>query len=277
MSKRIASVITGFMDLVTLPLNTRQRNKTMGYVAHAIGRKGTIEVSTPRGKIKFFALRGSGTASAVATFSANSNEPETLEWIDTWVKPGDTLWDIGASIGLYSLYAALDPKVKVFAFEPSGIDFSLIVEHAAANDMGDRLKPFCIALSGETKIDTLHMSKFESGCGGNSIGEAVKHDESYTPLFSQAIPAFTGDDFCKVFKLAPPDHVKLDVDGIEGDILAGMKNILPKVKSLLVEVEGSNVEHAAERIEAPLLAAGLTEDMSCREKGGKRNRLYVRK
>ena len=39
----------------------------------------------------------------VDTFA--TKEPETLEWIET-IPQGSTFWDIGANIGLYSLYAA---------------------------------------------------------------------------------------------------------------------------------------------------------------------------
>ena len=46
------------------------------------------------------------------TFS--SKEPETLEWIDT-VPEGAVLWDVGANVGLYSVYAALRRKCRVFA------------------------------------------------------------------------------------------------------------------------------------------------------------------
>jgi len=277
MSKRVAALITGFMNLATLPLNKRQRNKTFGHIAHILDKKGGVIVSKPRGVLKFSSSKGSGTASAIATFDKNSDEPETIEWIDEWIKSGDTLWDIGASIGIYSLYAALDPKVKVLAFEPSGIDFSLITKLVSDNNMSDRVKPFCIALSNKTKIDTLHMSKFESGCGGNAVGEAVTSDQEFTPLFSQAIQCFTGDDFRKIFKLDTPNHIKLDVDGIESEILSGLKETLPHITSIIIEVEGSNAEHVTERIEAPLKAAGFEEDLSCREKGGKRNRIYINK
>ncbi len=50
------------------------------------------------------------------TFS--SKEPETLEWINH-LPSGAILWDIGANVGLYSIYAAKKRECKVWAFEPS--------------------------------------------------------------------------------------------------------------------------------------------------------------
>ena len=50
------------------------------------------------------------------TFS--SKEPETLDWIDS-MQDGGILWDVGANIGVYSLYAGKSKNAKVFSFEPS--------------------------------------------------------------------------------------------------------------------------------------------------------------
>ena len=51
----------------------------------------------------------------VDTFS--SKEPETLEWIDS-LPEGSVLWDVGANVGLYSVYAAKKRRCRVWAFEP---------------------------------------------------------------------------------------------------------------------------------------------------------------
>ena len=50
-----------------------------------------------------------------------SKEPETLEWIDSFDKNKKVIfWDIGANIGIYSIYAALKHSdIEVVCFEPS--------------------------------------------------------------------------------------------------------------------------------------------------------------
>ena len=50
-----------------------------------------------------------------------TKEPETLEWIDNFEKKENLIfWDIGANIGLYSIYNSLkNPKSTTIAFEPS--------------------------------------------------------------------------------------------------------------------------------------------------------------
>ena len=55
------------------------------------------------------------------TFS--SKEPDTLDWIDTF-SDGSIFWDIGANIGLYSIYAGKTIKdIKIYSFEPSYFKF----------------------------------------------------------------------------------------------------------------------------------------------------------
>ena len=59
------------------------------------------------------------------TFS--SKEPETLEWIESFNKKS-IFWDIGANIGLYSIYAAKYNNVQVYAFEPSVFNLEFLAK-----------------------------------------------------------------------------------------------------------------------------------------------------
>jgi FkbM family methyltransferase len=275
MSETVAAILTKFIDLALLPMNKRQVWKTKAHIANDLMRQGSQQIVTKRGTLTFSALRGAGAASAVATFE--TDEPETRDWIDELVKPGETLWDIGASIGLYSMYAALDSSVKVIAFEPSALNFSLLSEHVALNDMGGRLTPLCMALAGETKLDVLHMSRYDTGTAGNALGRAETQCMTFTPVNSQGISAFTGDDFCEVFHVTPPNHIKMDVDGIEGEILKGLKRTLSQVSSVLIEVQGRNVREGLAQIEESFSAAGFEERVAVRDRGSRRNRLYINK
>ncbi|MBI2233891.1 MAG: FkbM family methyltransferase [Micavibrio aeruginosavorus] len=274
MSKTIANVIHGLIGLATLPLNERQKDKTIARVAEDVTRRSRRIVETARGPLSFYAMRGHGTISAVRNF--HNEEPETLEWIDTYIKPGDVFWDIGANIGLYTLYAALNPQVTVYAFEPSALNFSLLVEHIHLNNLDRNINPLCVALGNETKIGHLMMNDFSTGHAGNALDKAETQFLEFKPVFRQSIPAFTADDFRRLMNVPAPDHIKLDVDGIEDLILAGAPETLRHVKSLIIEIEGRNVDNVRDGIEKPLFAAGLKEDERFRAKGSKRNRLFVR-
>jgi FkbM family methyltransferase len=275
MSRTVAKIINGFIGAATLPMSERQKEKIFANVGENISRGAFRLVETPRGNLKFYTTRGHSASTEVRSFP--NGESETVEWVDTFVKPGDVLWDIGANIGLYSLYASLDKTVNVYAFEPSALNFALLVEHIQANNAGSNVHPLCIALGPETKIGHLQMRNFSTGHWGNALDNAQNQFETFEPFFSQAIPAFRADDLRRVFNLPAPDHIKLDVDGIEELIIAGAIETLPKVKTLIVEIEGHNVENFKTAIEIPLAKAGLIEDLSWRGKGSKRNRVFINK
>lgn len=267
MSRSIARGLAGLIKGIIWPLNDRQRAKVRARLVDHLGMKEAVLVHTFRGDMQFLAMAGPHLAGAIATFHAE--EPETREWIDTYVRPGQVLWDIGACVGLHSIYAGLDPLVKVVAFEPSAPNFAVLAEHIRLNGMEDRIIPVCAALSLEREIAALSIGGVDPGSAGNALGvtQAVQA--------RQLVPVFTGDDLCSLFPELRPDHVKLDVDSIEGAILRGLRQTLPSVRSVLVEVEGHNRDAAAEVIEAPLFEAGFEEMALGKSDSSGRNRLYV--
>lgn len=273
MSRAIAKFVTGVVQSLTFPLSPRQRRRVTARVIENLMQHDLASVSTPRGTLKFNQLRSAFTASAVTRF--HTDEPETLAWIDSFA-PGAVLWDIGSSLGLYSLYAALDPSLQVVAFEPSGFNFGCLIEHIALNGMGERVRAFCIALGDTNSIGDLFMSHASPGHGGNSLNRAENQFQAFTPVFRQAVLAYSVDHFRATYALPAPDHIKLDVDGIELEIIRGAVQTLPSVTSIMIEVEGRSGAHGATAIEAAMRAAGLTEDRAIRSRGSCRNRLYRR-
>jgi FkbM family methyltransferase len=158
----------------------------------------------------------------------------------------------------------------------SRTSFSVLIEHLALNGLGERVFPLCLAFSDETCLTRLSITAMAPGSGGNSVAGQPNQFGEFNSVFSQGAPAYRMDDFRKAFGLKPPEHLKIDVDGVEGAILRGGPQTLSAVRSVMIEVEGQNAEHAAARIEAPLFAAGLVEDVAVRTRGSKRNRLYRR-
>src|SRR5262245_565967 len=87
------------------------RARLHGIFAQALLEQ-TFEVSTPRGPLSFVLL---GRGTAVRARSVLTKQPATIEWIDRF-HPNSVFWDVGANVGVYTLYAAMRADTKVVAF-----------------------------------------------------------------------------------------------------------------------------------------------------------------
>ncbi len=185
------------------------------------------------------------------------DEPETIAWIDA-LPEGGVFWDIGANIGLYALYAAARGQ-QVLAFEPSAASFAALMRNVEVNRLDQRLAAYCLAFSDVTRLDALHMANTAAGHSMHSLGGAETISGAVHTGFRQPEPGYSLDGFRAVFALPAPDHIKLDVDGLEPSILRGAVATLPLVQSVLVEIDGNAKDAGAVEIRALLMAAGLRE------------------
>lgn len=196
-------------------------------------------------------------------------EPTTLTWIDT-LSPNSVLWDIGANIGSYAVYAGLSRKMQVFAFEPSPFNIEFLAKNIWLNNLESQITVIPIALSDKAAKAPLFMKSIEWGNSGSTFGE--NYGERGQPIaveFEYHTIGFSMDQAVSWLQIPQPDYIKLDVDGIEGLILSGGKNVLSKVKSLLVELP--QFESGQELVKSTLTQAGLTH-----EKTAQHNEIWSR-
>jgi FkbM family methyltransferase len=164
-------------------------------------------------------------------------EPETIEWIDNF-NVNDIFWDIGANVGVFTLYAALR-GLKVLSFEPSPSNYYLLSKNVEINKMDDRVFSYCIAFNDLTKLDFFLMSDTELGGSYNSFGVALDlHGKEGKVVMAQAMIGYSIDDFIAQFNPQFPNYIKIDVDGIEDKIIEGAKKTLRdnRLKSVLIEL-----------------------------------------
>src|SRR5437899_270642 len=76
-------------------------------------------VETVRGPIRFFC-----PAPLLVSRAQNlmTKEPDTIHWIESF-PDHCVFWDVGANVGVYSLYAAASHTVCVLSFEPMAANF----------------------------------------------------------------------------------------------------------------------------------------------------------
>lgn len=214
------------------------------------------------------------------TFS--TKEPETLEWIDTMFR-GSVLWDVGANIGLYSVYAAKASGCRVFAFEPSVFNLECLARSIALNDVSDEVTIVPIPLTDRLGLEYLRLRSADYGDALNSFGTDEGFDGGQIDEgFRYSMPGIIMDD-ARWYGISAPDYIKIDVDGIEARVLAGGSAMLRKVRSVQIEINDDHPTQA-EECAALLIAAGLTFkskrhgamfDRSAKH-GGNYNQLWVR-
>jgi len=178
--------------------------------------------------------------------TASSKEPDTLDWIESF-DDNSIFWDIGANIGLFSLYAAKTKKSNVLAFEPSVFNLEILARNITSNNLGDLITIIPLALSSKSLINDMNLSNTTWGGALSTFGENFGWDGN--PIDSNISYKLLGssiDELISNFNLPTPDYVKLDVDGLEHLILRGGINTLTKIKSILVEVNTSFLSQSNE-------------------------------
>ena len=252
-------------------MNERTRLKTHSRLSNFY--KAIHSIKTDKGQLLF---RIDSPGSVPQDLGSVRSEPETFEWIKSHLNENEVLWDVGANIGVFSLYAALGGKNKVLSIEPSAESYSTLNANIRLNNLEEYIDALCFAGSEETNLLQLYMKDPSSGASHNSIGSSSNQFGEFDVNGKQSVIAISLDDLDQIAGIASPNHIKLDVDGKEPEILSGATKVLKKVNSLLVEIEGKNLSEKLESIENSIAESGLREDRNWRDKGSGRNRLYKR-
>jgi FkbM family methyltransferase len=220
MSKKIAGVLARMATAATTPMKPYRQRITRALVCERMAQ--TVSVSYNGIDIRFHAT----TARALHdVLSLGRGEPETVRWIDS-LEPG-VLWDVGANVGVYSLYAAARGH-RVVAFEPAAATYAALCKNIELNGIADRIAAYCMALGDRTHAGTLWMTSSDAGHSMHSIADSA--DRSCR----QSTAVFRAAEISRMLDLPPPDYVKIDVDGIEA-ALVGEIGAFDTLRSIIVE------------------------------------------
>jgi FkbM family methyltransferase len=206
-----------------------------------------------------------------------TKEPETLEWIES-LEPGTVLWDIGANVGLYSVYAAKHKECNVFAFEPSVFNLEALARNIFNNQLQALITVVPFALSDRAGANLFRLSSTEWGGALSTFQESFGQDgRDLAASFEYRICGVTMDSAATVLGIPIPHYIKMDVDGIEHFILAGGANVLIQIKGILIEINDTFSEQSKCAVQL-LESAGLSLYKKCRVDGaeGQYNQWWVR-
>lgn len=198
--------------------------------------------TTESGAVKMEIL----TPNAVCRFRArtfSTKEPETLDWIDEFGGSG-AFYDIGANVGLYSIYYALRHDGMVYAFEPSVFNLGILARNIALNGVSDRVTIVPNPLTSANQIAPFHLTNTDEGGALSTFGKTVgPSGQEFAEVMHYDTIGFSLDFMVQNKLLGdPPTLMKIDVDGLEHFILRGAESTLrnPLLRTILIEVDDSH-------------------------------------
>jgi FkbM family methyltransferase len=258
----IGAGLAGALRVLASPFGREMGSRIAGHASQLVAP--VVDVKTPRGVMRFWC-----PSSTSAKYAVNfmRYEPDTRAFIETHVKAGEHMWDIGANIGAYTLYASLAPGVTVTAFEPVAGTYAALVKNIALNPSAKDTIALSLALSDESALAPFYLRNLEAGGAMHALGEPETFDGRFEAESVQHVVSMRGDELVQRFGARMPDHVKLDVDGHELRVLKGMSGVLGQIRTLWIEMEDA-AEASGEnaRIEAYLSGFGFAVERTGRNR-----------
>lgn len=167
-----------------------------------------------------------GSASSVEAY-------ETYKCISHIKEP--IIFDIGANIGTYATWITkLFPNGKIYCFEPQRLVFQILCGNFAINNY-DNCYTYNIALGSKNDIIEIEEPNYNQNENFGSFSLIEDRIKSKSGQ-KYSIQMMTLDNFVSVYNIDKVDFIKIDVEGMDLEVLKGTENILKKYKpSIFIE------------------------------------------
>lgn len=192
-----------------------------------------------------------GQTSALSQWRADTfweKEPETIVWTESFRQLRNSkldFIDIGANVGVYSLYALTTGIFsRVIAIEPMPLNFKALEQNMTLNGFGADVILYSQPLySHQIAADFLYED-LRVGASGGQVVEKIDDGNSQNRV---PVECLTGDLIIES-NLVEKCVVKIDVDGLEMKILEGLTKSLASgvIEGLLVEATTQNYGEVCE-------------------------------
>jgi FkbM family methyltransferase len=162
-----------------------------------------------------------------------SLEADVYTYLKANVRPGNTVLDIGAFLGLYAIVSArfAGAAGRVIACEPTPSSLPLLYRHLAMNRVQQTVTTLPCAvgkLHGGVELFQ-HREAYR-----NAVG--VKDPIAGDAAVAVRVPMLSIDEICALFELRP-DVIRMDVQGLESEVLEGAAQTIGSCPMLKIIVE----------------------------------------
>ncbi len=171
-------------------------------------------------------------------FFLETHDPQITRLLCDLLFPSQVFLDVGAHIGYYTLLASrlIGSGGKVFAIDPSPDTVNRLREHVMFNGC-QNVQVLEVAAASRDEAQQLieyaasTLNRVEMG-----KGEIPLPHESWSPRSQRSVAGRTLDSLLEDNQISPPNFVKIDVEGLEVEVVEGMGKMLDEHKpKLLIE------------------------------------------
>lgn len=155
-------------------------------------------------------------------------------------KKGLVIYDVGANIGLFSLFFKRYTQVEVVAFEAAAETLEKLKRNVDANEVGNIMVVSKAVADVDGTVDFFLTHHHKS-----SLLYAWASDRGVSEVKKVTVPAVSLDTFAKENPARQPDLIKIDVEGGGSSVLAGAKNVIESHRPIILFESHLPVEDAA--------------------------------
>ena len=166
------------------------------------------------------------------------------------IKPDSVVVDVGANIGMFSLYAARSGAHAIYSFEPNRAAFNVLEKNILENDLSEIVRPYNFAISG-IPDSVLYLPRRSSPY--NRAESSVENGSEF-----DAIPCRSLEYILESNDLDSVDYLKMDVEGAEFDILLQASDqVLKRIRRIRMELHYSR-KHSRDAVLERCRSAGFS-------------------
>jgi FkbM family methyltransferase len=152
------------------------------------------------------------------------------------IPPNSIVVDIGANIGMFSLYAVKCGAAKVFAFEPNKEAFEVMRKNIQDNHYADRIFPFNLAVTDHG--NSVRFPVLSSSCNKIASSTDDLPEDSWVTVDSATLEKIMNSN-----RLDRVDLLKMDCEGSEYDIFSSLTaEMRNKIGLIRMECHGPTTE-----------------------------------
>lgn len=148
----------------------------------------------------------------------------------------NTIFDVGANIGYYTVQFAQNTNATIYAFEPMDYQYNTLLRNLELNSISNVCPIKKIVSDSEVK-QRIYFSGMENTAASSVVNKTDEFEE---------IPAISLDGFCEENQIGQIGLIKIDVEGYEFNVLKGLEDMLKNqnISHLFIEIVGRHLKKA---------------------------------